>query len=307
MLYKLGGSIDTIAFFYLYDMANCRIQNLTPTCGYNGDGVVSVLLLDFEDFIGFTFEGNASYASCFVEKILHNGTFVITDLPDFPAQYTGSFAAGLYSHSIEAFIAELSAPILADLHLATKRPQLVVFKTRTGRYFTFGHDIGAKATYTAQTTDNTGAVLTLAASSEYPLFEVSPKAFEIGAHPATYTVLFDDKAFCEIDGETDSFNGYQQAIIAVKVSIINGEPLDANGVPISISGLKQAALMLSGEMLLDQYDIVGFYPLRGTVNGEPTVRYAPDICEEGMAGQWILDTGFWDTSAYWLSDGVWNY
>lgn len=22
---------------------------------------------------------------------------------------------------------------------------------------------------------------------------------------------------------------------------------------------------------------------------------------------WILDTGFWDNSAYWLNDGIWNY
>lgn len=290
-------------------MANCRIQNLTPTCGYNGDGVVSVLLLDFEDFIGFTFEGSASYASCFVEKILHNGTFVTIDLPDFPAQYTGSFAAGLYSHSLEAFIAELSAPILADLHLATKRPQLVVFKTRTGRYFTFGHDIGAKATYTAQTADNTGAVLTLAASSEYPLFEVSPLAItqQDSVHPFEYLPVWDDSAVCEVDSTTDTLNGMLQATLALKVSTLTGEPVDRYGVPTATSGQPQGALTLVGATAPPQYFVEGNFNPREEVSGNPTVTYDPVRCEEGIAAGWILETGFWNMSAYWLNDGIWNY
>lgn len=288
-------------------MANCRIQNLTPTCGYNGDGVVSIRLLDYEDFLGFTYEGNASYASCYVEKILYNGAFVTIDLPDFPAQYTGSFTAGLYSHSLEAFIAELSAPILADLHLATKRPQLVVFKTRTGRYFTFGHDMGAKATYSAQTADNTGAVLTLAASSQYPLFEVSPLAFEVSPLPFMYVPVWDDTAICDVDPVTDAFTGFLQAAYAVKVSILNGEPLDVNGRPVSETGNLQAAIALSGAAVPSGLNVVGFFDIRDELNGEPTLRYAPELCEEGVVAPWVLDTGFWDMSAYWLDDGIWNY
>lgn len=288
-------------------MANCRLQNLTPTCGYNGDGVVSVMLLDFEDFLGFTFEGNASYASCYVDSIVHGGAFVTIDLPDFPAQYNSSLSAGTYGHSLEAFIAELSAPIISDLHLATKRPQLVVFKTRSGRYFTFGHDNGAKASYTVQTADNAGAVLTLSASSQYPLFEVSPQAFEGDVHPFMYVPLFDDTAVCEIDNPTDTLTGFLQATVAVKVSVITGEALDINGRPISRTGLRQAAYLLEGEPVPTVYAIEGFFSRKGYVNGEPTVAYAPDICQEGIIAGWILETGFWDMSAYWLDDGVWNY
>lgn len=288
-------------------MANCRIQNLTPTCGYNGDGVVAVMLLDFEDFISFTFEGYASYASCYVEKIIHNGLFISIDLPDFPAQYTGSLSAGVYGHSLQGFIAELSAPIIADLHLATKRPQLVVFKTRNGRYFTYGHDNGAKASYSVQTADNTGAALTFTASSQFPLFEVSPQAFEMEGHPATYIVQFDETALCEIDSDTDAFTGFQQATLALKVSVLTGEPLDVNNRPTAETGLRQAGLVLEGEPLPPQYEIVGTFDRRGDVNGEPTIRYAPDVCEEEVVAGWILETGFWDMSAYWLDDGIWNY
>lgn len=288
-------------------MANCRIQNLTPTCGYNGDGVVSVMLLDFEDFLGFTFEGLASYASCYVETIQHAGAFVTIDLPDFPAQYTGTLNAGLYGHSLEAFIAELSAPILADLHLATKRPQLVVFKTRTGRYFTYGHDMGAKATYSAQTADNTGAVLTLAASSQYPLFEVSPQAFQPQGLPATYAVLFDDTAVCEVEGDSDTLTGYIQATLALKISTINGEPLDIDGVPTGISGKFQAIYLLEGAPAPAGYEVEGYFIRRGLINGDPSIRYAPEICGEDVAADWVLATGFWDNSAYWLDDGLWNY
>lgn len=288
-------------------MANCRIQNLTPTCGYNGDGVVSVMLLDFEDFLGFTFEGNASYASCYVDSIVHVGAFVTIDLPDFPAQYNSSLSAGIYGHSLEAFIAELSAPILADLHLATKRPQLVVFKTRTGRYFTYGHDMGAKASYTVQTTDNTGAVLTLSASSQYPLFEVSPQAFEFDAHPSMYVPLFDDTAICEIQGSTDTFTGFQQATLAVRVSVLSGAPVDADGRPTAQTGRKQAAISLTGNAPPSTYEITGVFQLRALINGEPSVMYAPDLCEEGVVAGWILETGFWDSSAYWLDDGIWNF
>lgn len=288
-------------------MANCRLQNLTPTCGYNGDGVVSVMLLDFEDFIGFTFEGNASYASCYVDSIVHGGAFVTIDLPDFPAQYNSSLSAGIYGHSLEAFIAELSAPIISDLHLATKRPQLVVFKTRSGRYFTFGHDNGAKASYTVQTADNAGAVLTLTASSQYPLFEVSPQGFETDAWPSMYVPMFDDTAVCELDNASDKLTGFLQAITALRVSVVSGDPVDINGRPTAQTARKQAALGMQGTAVPDQYEAAGTFSPRALINGEPSVRYAPDLCEEGVVANWILETGSWDMSAYWLDDGIWNY
>lgn len=288
-------------------MANCRIQNLTPECGYNAPGVDTVLLLDFEDFKGFVFENGASYASCYVESILHTGAFIALDLSAFPGQFSSSLNAGIYAHGLEGFIAELSGPILSDLHLASKRPQLVVFRTRAGRYFTFGHDNGARVSYALQTAENAGAVLSLTASSHYPLFEVSPDAFEIDAFPAMFVPLFDDTAVCEIDPVTDIFTGFQQASIAVKVSIFTGEPLDRDGRPTAQTGLPQAALTLESFPAPAGFEVVGYYERRALLNGEPTVNYAPDICAEEVPAVWILDTGLWNNAGYWLDNGIWNY
>lgn len=284
-------------------MANCRIQNLSPICGYSGDGVVTVMLLDFEDFDGFVFEEDAPY----IENIVHRGVFITLDFHNFPAQYNGTLNAGIYSHGLEAFIPELSGPILADLHLATKRPQLVVFKTRSGKYFTFGHEKGAKVSYSVITASNTGAALTLTTASQYPLYEVSPEAFTEGAHPREYVLLFDDSAVCILNPISATLTGFQQATIALKVSAITGEPLDINDKPTAATGLRQAARALEFTTLPNIYALESYYPREGEINGEPSVQYAPNKCKEGEGLPWILDTGFWEMSSYWLNDGIWNY
>lgn len=289
-------------------MAKCRIQTLTPSCSYNAAGVVALMLLDIEDFVGFVFEGEGLYQSCYVESVARIGDFIELDFKDYPAQYSGQLNAGLYTHSVEAFIPELSAEILANLHLATKRPQLVLFKTQDGKIFTFGQDNGAKLTYSGQTAENTGASINISQNSIYPLYEVSPDVFkELQPHPATWLPVWDDTAICEIDGDTDTFNGYQQATLITSVSAVSGEALDEDGVPVSISGKLQAARVLVGEPSPSGFTIVGTFNTRQVVNGEPTIRYAPEVCEEGVVAEWILTTGFWDNSSFWLDDGIWNY
>jgi hypothetical protein len=289
-------------------MANCRIQNLTPACGYNGSGIIKVILLDFEDFQGFGFQDGAGYESCFVESMFHSGDFVEIPLLDFPGDYAGNLNAGIYSHVLEAFLSELSGSMLSQLHLATKRPQLVIFETRAGKYFVFGQDNGAKASFNIVTADGTGAVLTLSATSIYPLFEVSADALQpYKAQPGVYVPVFDETAVCEIDAETDTFTGFLQATFAARVSGISGEPLDIKGVLTSQSGNNPAAMVLEGFPDPLGYEVTGTFARRAYIDGAPSVQYAPDICEAPTPAGWILDTGFWNNSAYWLDNGIWNY
>lgn len=288
-------------------MAKCRIQNLSPSCAYNASGVDVVMFLDFEDFVGFTFRGLASYETLYVESVNREGNFITINLPDFPAQYTGTHQRGVYGHSLEAFVPELSAEILQSLHLATKRPQVVIFRTRAGRYFAFGHEAGAKVTYSAQTSENTGALLSVTSGSQFPLFEVAPTAMAESALPSTYLPLFDDSAVCEITGSTDRMTGFLQATLAIRISTVSGEPLDRDGRPVSQSGKDIAAYLLNGRTPPAGYDIIGRFAPKALVTGEPSIQYAPDVCAEGVIAGWILETGFWDNSAYWLDDGIWNF
>lgn len=288
-------------------MAKCRIQNLTPVCAYNGSGVTAVMLLDLDDFAGFVYRDSEGYETCFVETIQRTGSFVVVEFNDFPAQYNGPLVSGLYSHTIEAFISELSSEIISNLHLASKRPQLVVFKTWDGKYFTFGQVTGADVNYTAQTTDGTGAAVTFSQNSPYPLYEVSASAFDFGGHPYQYIPQFDSSAVCDINNATNVITGYIQSVFAIKVSTLTGEPLDINSLPIAQTGNKQAAITLTGYSAPSTYQTVGTFTRRALLNGEPTLRYAPDICQEGVVANWILETGFWDMSAYWLDEGIWNY
>lgn len=157
------------AFFVFTYMAKCRIQNLKPPCGYQTEGITDIRLLDFDDFDGFVFRGDDLYSNCYVTTILRSGDYVSLDTPD-TAKYS---TQGEYTHTLETFIGDLSAELLAQLHLATKRRYIVTFRGGNGRYFVFGYEAGAKVSYVNQTAEGLGAVVTITASSVYPLFEWS--------------------------------------------------------------------------------------------------------------------------------------
>lgn len=164
------------ALFVLIAMGNCRIQSLIPPCGYRDSGITAIRLLDFDDFDGFRFGGSGLPDSCFVEAVFRSGDFVEIDAPD-TAKYTSSLQEGVYTHILETFIGDLSAPFAAALHLATKRRYLVLFRVKSGQYFAFGYDAGADIGYTNQTAEGLGAAVTITAVSVYPLFEVSGAGF----------------------------------------------------------------------------------------------------------------------------------
>lgn len=298
---------DGIALFYLWIMANCRITNLKPPCGYNAEGITAILLLDAEDFTDFLFDDNGTYGTALVSGILRSGDFIEVDAPQLVARYTST---GLYVHTLETFILELSAPMLAQLHLATKRRYIVVFRTTEGRYFSFGYGTGATVRYAAQTADNVGAAVTITASNAYPLFEVNPDAVTDGppAQRFRWVPMFDIGATCAIDGETDLYTGMLNAGYAVKVSAVTGLPLGADNQPVTEDN-PQAILVIAGGTNPDPltYIQVGTFAAGAVLSGDPTFRYDPETCPPETSAGWILETGFWEMDKFWLDDGIWNY
>lgn len=148
-----------------------------PSCGYRIAGIDAIRLLDFADFNGFKFDGGELYSNCLVTAVLRSGELVEVDSPE-TAKYTSSLQAGIYTHTLETFIGDLSAEMEATLHLATKRRYIVLFRTKNGRYHTFAYEAGATVTYANQTAEGVGSLVTITANSIYPLFEIADISVE---------------------------------------------------------------------------------------------------------------------------------
>jgi len=173
------------------------MQKLKPPCGYNLEGLAKILLLDFEDFGGFQFDGDDLYSNCLVTSILRNGDFIEIEAPD-GAKASSALNGKIYAHTLETFVGQLSADLTSNLHLGTKRRHLPVFQLKNGRYFTFGYDAGAALTFTTQTAEANGALISITAASIYPLFEVIPEAL-ITSYGVDFIPSFDQGAYCETD------------------------------------------------------------------------------------------------------------
>lgn len=172
-----------------------RIKTLLPPCGYKLEGLDEIKLLDFEDFGGYRFDGDDLYSNCLVNAILRNAEFIELPAPD-GAKYSSTLSNKIYTHVLETFLSGLSADFLSNLHLGTKRRFIPVFKMRTGRYGTFGYEAGATLTYTTQTADSNGSLISIVATSIYPLFEATTDALtnKIGIE---YLPNFDMGGYCE--------------------------------------------------------------------------------------------------------------
>lgn len=173
-----------------------RIKSILPVCEYNVEGVSEVRLIDFADFQGFGFLDDNLYDVCIVDQINASGTLKTLPAGD-GSKYTGDSKSGLYSHTLDTFAPGLTGFNLATLNLATKRRQVVLFKTRAGRWYTFGYEAGATVNYTNQTADALGNLITITALSIYPLFEVLPEATTLQTsgdyRPADYDTINDYK------------------------------------------------------------------------------------------------------------------
>lgn len=173
-------------------------MNIKPPCDYNSEGIDSVRCLDFEDLNGLRFLRGGLYDSCMVTAVMRAGDWIEIDAPGTVAKYTSALQKGIYTHTLGTFVGDLSADLAATLHLASKKRLVTFFRAKSGRCFCFGYEAGGVLTYTNQTADSIGSMVTITASSVYPLFEVSPAAFTESKHSVEFVPDFDRGAFCEI-------------------------------------------------------------------------------------------------------------
>lgn len=177
-------------------MATCRLQNLKPPCGYNLEGIETIQVLDYDDFGGFKFDGDDLYNNCTVTGFYKVGTFNELEAPE-GSKYSSSITNKIYTHILETFIPDLSGVFASSLHLGTKRRYVPLFQLKNGKYYTFGYEAGATITYTNQTADSIGSLVTITASSIYPLFEVQPDALT-NDYSIDFIPDFSLGAYCEV-------------------------------------------------------------------------------------------------------------
>lgn len=74
--------------------------------------------------------------------------------------------------------------------------------------------------------------------------------------------------------------GYQQATYAAKFDPVGNRPLDVEGFLCSVTGNKQAILLLKGHDNPDPnlYEIEGYFNEGDVLNGHPTMNYNTDAC-----------------------------
>lgn len=282
------GGIGNTALFCLYGMS-CKMQNMLPPCGYSVDGIEAIRLLDFENFAGFKFAGDGLYSNCYVEGILqqNGGSYIDVATRDTVTKYTSNLQKGVYTHTIETFIGDISAELTASLHLATKRQYIVLFRSKSGRYFVFGYEAGATVSYSSQAADGFGSLVTISAKSIYPLFEKAPErgGNYIEVSPIRMTLdrtsktgefmISSSSGWQLISGNTDS----------LKFSAIQGE----RGITrISVEGIEigQGAFIFENE------------------EGQQTAIYIAYIPDRRV---WILDRGVWNMQGVWRNDGIWKF
>lgn len=193
MLIVRSRYFDSIGFFYPSVM-KCRVQKIVPNCDYSVEGIAQIWLLDFEDFEGFRFLNKGNYDSCYVTDILRSSEFIEVDAPDMIGKYNST---GNYTHTIETFIGDITADTISNLHLATKRKQIPLFKSNSGKVYTFGYEAGATINYNNQTGDGFGSVLTISSNSIYPLFECNPLIISSLPKPRNkWNVDFNNNTYC---------------------------------------------------------------------------------------------------------------
>jgi len=172
---------------------------MKPPCDYIIDGIASIWALDYGYFKLFRFEGDGLYDNCIITAIKRTDDFIEIASPE-TANYTSTLQNGIYNHTLETFIADLSGESISNLHLATKKRFIPIYKTHSGRYFCFGYEAGASFIYAAQTSEGLGSMVTMSASSVYPLFEVQIQDLEGPVKWILETGEWDDTGLWTTDG-----------------------------------------------------------------------------------------------------------
>lgn len=172
-----------------------RISNIKPACGYSVEGISHLRLIDFDEFDGFEFDGGTP-ESCRVTQVQSAGSPVEVNTQGAFTKYN----AGANAHTVETFVPELSADMQRNIYLASKRRYVVLFRTLAGRWHAYGYEAGASVTFTNQTGEAIGSVLTISAQSEYPLFEVTDQAAAMVLPKVFWRLDFNNLNYCEDNG-----------------------------------------------------------------------------------------------------------
>lgn len=268
-------------------MGNCRINSLVPNCGYNVEGIEAIRLLDFDDFGGLKFDGDGLYDSCYVSEVLQRGDSSYVDIaaPD-SAKYTSTLNNSVYTHTVETFIGDLSASLASSLHLATKKRYIVLFRTKSGRYFVFGYEAGATVSYVNQTAEAVGSLVTISSNSIYPLFEKAPdKAGQF------ITIL-------------------PTRIIMEKPDTVETFVLTSSSAWQLISGPTQYISLDTAQGAAGSFQITatgisvgqGYFVFQNSTGQTATIYVA------NIAGRpWVLEDATWNMLGFWYDNGIWKF
>lgn len=255
---------------------DCKLnKDLTGDCKYSISGIHSLWILNIDDFQVYEFRGDKLFSEAYVENIYIKGRWYELQTID-DSKFTEKFANGGYTQELTTYISKFDSEIQAEILKTNKRKFLVLFRTNEGRYFVYGSDGGVTLAYTAETGtkgSSIGYSVTLSKSSQFPLFEVNPDYMVNGGGAKfQYRPIF-EPIYCELNASSKN-TGYQVATYALKETIDKGEALDIDGNLCSVSGKKQAIVVLQGKSNPDssKYESEGTYTPDSTLKGGNVVK-----------------------------------
>lgn len=255
---------------------NCKLnKDLTGDCKYSISGIHSLWVLNIDDFQVYEFQNDKLYSEIYVDNIYIKGRWYELQTTD-DSKFTEKFANGGYTQELTTYISKFDSEIQAEILKTNKRKFLVLFRTNEGRYFVYGSDGGIPLTYTAETGAKGASIgysVTLSKFSQFPLFEVNPDYMVNGGGAKfQYRPVF-EPIYCQLN-EVSKNTGYQVATYALKETTDKGEPLDINGDLCTVSGKKQAIVILQGKSNPDssKYESEGSFTADSVLKGGNVVK-----------------------------------
>lgn len=153
----------------------CKLlQDIRSACEYNAGGLTHIYLLEIGYFQSYRFRNDGLYDESYVEKLFRTAPWVKLTVEN-ESKFTETLTKGIYKQEAETFVRPIDAQLISWLQRVRERKFLVVFRTRLGRYFTFGSDGGVNLNFSGQTGqvgDVNGVNLKISKESKYPHFEV---------------------------------------------------------------------------------------------------------------------------------------
>lgn len=255
---------------------DCKLnKDLTGDCKYSISGIHSLWVLNIDDFQVYEFRDDKLYSEIYIDNIYTKGRWYELQTID-ESKFTEKFANGGYTQELTTYISKFDSEIQAEILKTNKKKFLVLFRTNEGRYFVFGSDGGVPLTYTAETGSKGSSIgysVTLSKNSQFPLFEVNPDYMVNGGGAKFQYLPVFEPIYCELNASNKN-TGYQVATYAVKQTIDKGEALDINGDLCSISGKKQAIMILQGKSNPDssKYESEGTFTPDSVLKGGNVVK-----------------------------------